>query len=85
MNFVLVGMRNGGGWVTYLACSEAKLLYTSTEDGIPGKRDELSGSRGKSASVRSAKLTRMISYDAIRTPRKGKLTIRRCWCLGERQ
>ena len=61
---VFVGMWSNnerGGRVTYLACSEAKPLCTSTEDEIPGKRDELSGSRVKSTSVRSDSLMRGMS------------------------
>ena len=45
-----------GAPATYLACSEAKPLCASTEDGIPGKRDELNGPREKLTSVRSASL-----------------------------
>jgi hypothetical protein len=42
--------------VTHLACSFANPLWTCTEDGMPGKRDELRFSRNKLASVASASL-----------------------------
>ena len=66
---VFDGMRSNAksGWrVTYLACSEAKPLCTSTEDEIPGKRDESSDLRKKSTSVRSAKLKRGMSDGRVR-------------------
>ena len=75
---VFVGMRSNAkrrGWVTYLACSVAKPLCTSTDDEIPEKRDESSDSRKKSASVRSAKLTREMSDGKVRTSKQVRLTI----------
>lgn len=61
---ISIGMRSNnerGTRATYLACSEAKPLCAFTEDGIPGKRDELNGSREKLTSVRSASLIGEVS------------------------
>ena len=57
--------------VTNLACSRAKPLWASTDDGIPGKSDGSSGSRMKLASVRSAKLARFCC-DQCHRSRKGR-------------